>query len=327
MFRYVVKRLLWMIPVLLGVSILVFAIQALAPGDPADLALGDYATEEAKDAWREQHGLNESIVVQYGKYMGNILFHGDFGNSYQTGKPITEDLFKRLPVTLLTAFAGAAIAALIGTPLGIISATNRDKWPDYISRILGMAGISMPNFWFAMLLIMLFALNLKWLPVSGFYSPKYWILPMMTQGILGAASQLRYTRSAVLDAIQQDFVRTARAKGQTEKNVIFHHVLRNAMIPIITNTGRQFAGGMAGTVVIEQIFSIAGLGTLMITAVNNRDFPTLRGCVLLIAFMMSIVNLLVDLAYTAADPRIKSRFASDKKKKKTKEAAKGGAAA
>lgn len=316
MIRYTIKRLLWMIPVLLGVSIIVFAIQALAPGDPADLALGEYASAEAKEEWREVRGLNKPIVVQYFDYMYSVIVKHDFGNSYQSGRPIAEELFNRLPTTLFTAFTAAIIAALIGIPLGIISATHRNSFLDSVCRVLGMLGISMPNFWFAMLLIILFALNLRWFPVSGFYSPIYWVLPMMTQGLLGSASQMRYTRSAVLDSIQQDFVRTARAKGQSENKIIMHHALRNAMIPIVTNLGHHIAGGMAGTVVIEQIFSIAGIGTLMISAVNNRDFPTLRGCVLLIAFTMSIVNLLVDLSYTAIDPRIKSRFETKKKTKK-----------
>lgn len=312
-----------MIPVLFGVSVLVFAIQVLAPGDPADLALGEYASEEAKEVWREEHDLNKPIIVQYGKYMAGILTRGDFGSSYQNGKSVTESLITRFPTTLLTAFGGALIAALIGIPLGIIAATHRNTWIDSGARFLGMLGISIPNFWFALLLIMLFALKLKWLPVSGFYSPRYWILPIMAQGILGAASQMRYTRSAVLDSLQSDFVRTARAKGQTENKVIMHHVLGNAMIPIVTNIGHHIAGGMAGTVVMEQIFSIAGIGTLMITAVNNRDYPMLRGCVLLVAFTMSIVNLIVDLSYTAVDPRIKSRFVTKKKRSKKK----GGAEA
>lgn len=320
MLRYIVKRLLWMIPVLIGVSILVFAIQALAPGDPADLALGDYATEEAKYEWREEHGLNKSIVVQYGEYIYNLVVKGDFGNSYQTGKPITGELIARLPITLLMAFACAIIASLIGVPLGIISAVKRNTPLDSAARVFAMLGISMPNFWFALLLIMLFGVQLRWLPVSGFYGPKYWILPMVTQGILGSASQMRYTRSAVLDSLQQDFVRTARAKGQTENKVITHHVLRNALIPILTNFGHHVAGGMAGTVVLEQIFSIPGIGTYMISSVNNRDFPALRGCVLLIAVAMAIVNLLVDLSYTAADPRVKTRLASAKKKKPEKHA-------
>ena len=320
MFRYIVKRLLWMIPVLIGVSILVFAIQALAPGDPADLALGDYATEEAKYEWREEHGLNKSIIVQYGEYIYNLVVKGNFGNSYQTGKPITGELMARLPITLLMAFACAIIASLIGVPLGIVSAVKRNTPLDSAARVFAMLGISMPNFWFALLLIMLFGVQLRWLPVSGFYGPKYWILPMVTQGILGSASQMRYTRSAVLDSLQQDFVRTARAKGQTENKVIMHHVLRNALIPILTNFGHHVAGGMAGTVVLEQIFSIPGIGTYMISSVNNRDFPALRGCVLLIAVAMAIVNLLVDLSYTAADPRVKTRLASTKKKKPEKHA-------
>ena len=316
MLRYVIKRLLWMIPVLLGVSILVFAIQALAPGDPADLALGDYASDEGKYVRREEHGLNKPIVVQYGEYMYNLVFKGDFGTSYQTGKPVTEELLNRLPITLQTALMASVIAALIGIPLGILSAVKRNTWVDSTARVFGILGISMPNFWFALLLIMLFAVTLKWFPVSGWYGPLYWILPMMTQGLLGSASQMRYTRSAVLDSLQQDFVRTARAKGQAEGKIIRHHVLGNALIPIVTNFGHHIAGGMAGTVVIEQIFSIPGIGTLLISSVNNRDFPQLRGCVLLIALCMSVVNLLVDLSYTAIDPRIKTRFASGARKKK-----------
>ncbi len=306
--RYIIKRLLWMIPVLLGISILIFALQVITPGDPADMALGDNATEEQKEEWREKYDLDKPIVVQYGKYMWNIITKGDFGNSYRTGKPITQQILERWPTTFMLAFFTTVIAAIIGITLGIFSALYRGKWFDNVARFFGMLGISMPNFWFALLLIMLFALDLKWFPVSGWYGPKYWVLPSLTLGILGSAAVLRITRSSMLDNIQADFVRTARAKGQTERVVTLHHILKNAMIPITTNIGFQFAMGLAGTMVMEQIFAIAGLGNLMVTAINNRDYPQLRGSILLVAVTVCVVNLIVDILYAVFDPRVKARY-------------------
>lgn len=306
--RYIIKRLLWMIPVLLGISILIFALQVITPGDPADMALGDNATEEQKEEWREKYDLDKPIVVQYGKYMWNIITKGDFGNSYRTGKPITQQILERWSTTFMLAFFTTVIAAIIGITLGIFSALYRGKWFDNVARFFGMLGISMPNFWFALLLIMLFALDLKWFPVSGWYGPKYWVLPSLTLGILGSAAVLRITRSSMLDNIQADFVRTARAKGQTERVVTLHHILKNAMIPITTNIGFQFAMGLAGTMVMEQIFAIAGLGNLMVTAINNRDYPQLRGSILLVAVTVCVVNLIVDILYAVFDPRVKARY-------------------
>ena len=306
--RYIIKRLLWMIPVLLGISILIFALQVITPGDPADMALGDNATEEQKEEWREKYDLDKPIVVQYGKYMWNIITKGDFGNSYRTGKPITQQILERWPTTFMLAFFTTVIAAIIGITLGIFSALYRGKWFDNVARFFGMLGISMPNFWFALLLIMLFALDLKWFPVSGWYGPKYWVLPSLTLGILGSAAVLRITRSSMLDNIQADFVRTARAKGQTERVVTLHHILKNAMIPITTNIGFQFAMGLAGTMVMEQIFAIAGLGNLMVTAINNRDYPQLRGSILLVAVTVCVVNLIVDILYAVFGPRVKARY-------------------
>ena len=306
--RYIIKRLLWMIPVLRGISILIFALQVITPGDPADMALGDNATEEQKEEWREKYDLDKPIVVQYGKYMWNIITKGDFGNSYRTGKPITQQILERWPTTFMLAFFTTVIAAIIGITLGIFSALYRGKWFDNVARFFGMLGISMPNFWFALLLIMLFALDLKWFPVSGWYGPKYWVLPSLTLGILGSAAVLRITRSSMLDNIQADFVRTARAKGQTERVVTLHHILKNAMIPITTNIGFQFAMGLAGTMVMEQIFAIAGLGNLMVTAINNRDYPQLRGSILLVAVTVCVVNLIVDILYAVFDPRVKARY-------------------
>ena len=304
MVRYVIRRLLLMIPVIIGVTLLIFMLQAFTPGDPAKLALGNDATEEELQQWRD---LNAPILVQYGKYMWGVL-HGDFGISYRSPKNITTTIFERWPTTFLVAILSVSISALIGVALGIIAALHRNSWVDSFARFLGMLGVSMPNFWFALLMIMQFALNLKWFPVSGFYGPEYWVLPMATVGILGSAGLLRLTRSAVLDSLSADYIRTARSKGQKEGKIVLHHVLRNALIPIVTSIGGHFAAALGGTIILEQIFAIPGLGQLMVNAIYQRDYPLIRGSVLLVAVTASVVNLLVDLIYAWIDPRVMAAF-------------------
>ncbi len=307
MVRYVIRRLLLMIPVIIGVTLLIFMLQAFTPGDPAKLALGNDATEEELQQWREERDLNAPILVQYGKYMWGVL-HGDFGISYRSPKNITTTIFERWPTTFLVAILSVSISALIGIALGIIAALHRNSWVDSFARFLGMLGVSMPNFWFELLMIMQFALNLKWFPVSGFYGPEYWVLPMATVGILGSAGLLRLTRSAVLDSLSADYIRTARSKGQKEGNIVLHHVLRNALIPIVTSIGGHFAAALGGTIILEQIFAIPGLGQLMVNAIYQRDYPLIRGSVLLVAVTASVVNLLVDLIYAWIDPRVMAAF-------------------
>ncbi|MCI9431353.1 MAG: ABC transporter permease [Oscillospiraceae bacterium] len=307
MVRYVIRRLLLMIPVIIGVTLLIFMLQAFTPGDPAKLALGNDATEEELQQWREERDLNAPILVQYGKYMWGVL-HGDFGISYRSPKNITTTIFERWPTTFLVAILSVSISALIGVALGIIAALHRNSWVDSFARFLGMLGVSMPNFWFALLMIMQFALNLKWFPVSGFYGPEYWVLPMATVGILGSAGLLRLTRSAVLDSLSADYIRTARSKGQKEGKIVLHHVLRNALIPIVTSIGGHFAAALGGTIILEQIFAIPGLGQLMVNAIYQRDYPLIRGSVLLVAVTASVVNLLVDLIYAWIDPRVMAAF-------------------
>lgn len=314
MLKYIIERIIMMIPVLFGVSIIVFMLQVLTPGDPADMALGADVTEEAKEEWREAYNLNDPIVVQYGKYMGKLLFKGDFGLSYRSGSSVNEEIAYRWPISFQLALYGTIIASLIGIPLGIISAKHRGKFLDSLARLVGIVGISLPIFWFAFLMIMLFAVKLGWFPVSGLYSWKHWVLPVLTLGILSSASILRVTRSSVLDCISQDYIRTARAKGQTEGVITRHHILRNAMIPITNSIGTQFANGLGGSAIIESVFVLNGMGTCMVTAINSRDYALLRACVLLIAVAVSVVNLLIDIVYTFIDPRVKSRFSSSKKK-------------
>jgi len=307
MLRYTFRRILLMIPVLVGVTFIIFLLQSFTPGDPATLVLGNDATEQELHDWRENFGLNDPLVVQYIEYMAGVCI-GDFGVSYRTNKNITITLLERWPTTFLVAIYSVTLAVVLGMVLGIVAALKRNTWVDSVVRILAMLGVSMPNFWFALLLIMQFALKWKILPVSGLYGPEYWILPIGSIGILSSAGIMRITRSSMLDSIMADYIRTARAKGQKEFKIVVHHILRNALIPIVTNIGGMVAVNMGGTIIMEQIFAISGLGKQMISAINQRDYPLLRGCVLLIAITTSVVNLVVDLIYAAIDPRVKAAF-------------------
>lgn len=325
MVRYIIKRLLLMIPVLLAVALLIFALQLVTPGDPARLMLGDEATEEDIANWHEEHGLNDPFLVQYLKYVFNIITKGDFGISWRTGKTITTSVLERWPTTFLLASLTTGIAVILGLFLGILAAKHRNTIIDSGVRVLSMLGISMPNFWFALLLILLFAVKLKWVPVSGFSTWKHWILPCITMGVLGSAGQMRMVRSSYLDNMGADFVRTAKAKGQTEAVITRHHILRNSLIPIINSACMTFAMNMGGATVLEQIFAIPGLGTLMVSAINSRDFPQLRASVLLIAATVSVMNLVADLLYALVDPRIKAGFKKSGKVRKAPKLAEGGA--
>ncbi len=320
MWKYIVKRLLSMIPVLLGVSLIIFTLLYFTPGDPASMVLGEQASEEAKEEWRDRYGLNDPFWVQYGRYIKDIVTKGDFGNSYRNGRSVTESLMERFPVTFLLAVFTCVLAILIGVVLGIIAANHQNSWVDAIARVFGMLGISIPMFWLALLLIMFFAVKLQWFPVSGFYGPRYWVLPSIAMGMTHAASLMRITRSSVLDCIRQDYVRTARAKGQTEGVITRHHILRNALIPIVTAAGTSFGIALGGAMIMEQIFAIPGLGRLMVDGINQRDYPMVRGAVLLLALSFSLVNLAVDVLYAYIDPRIKAQYQGASKKKKKAEA-------
>lgn len=315
MLRYIAKRILMMIPVLLAVSFLIFSLMYLAPGDPARIVLGDDAPEEAVLEKREELGLNDPFLVQYGRYIYNIVFHFDFGVSYSTGEPVVKTLLERYPVTIELALCCMFMMIIMGLPIGIISAVKQYSLLDNISVSVGLIAVSMPNFWLGLVLIMFFSLKLRLLPASGFYGWKYWILPSMTVGFSNAASLLRTTRSAMLECIRQDYVDTARAKGQSEFKTIMHHVLGNAWIPILTVIGMTFGRLLGGAIISEQIFSIPGLGKLMIDSINMRDYPMVRGGVLMLAFTFSMMNLVVDILYTFIDPRLKTEFAVKKRKK------------
>ncbi len=320
MWRYIAKRLLSMIPVLIGVSFIIFTLLYFTPGDPASMVLGEQASEEAKNEWREEYGLNDSFWTQYFRYIKDIVTKGDFGDSYRNGRSVTSSLIDRFPTTFLLAVCTCVVAMLVGVVLGIVAANHQNSWIDAIARVFGMIGISMPMFWFALLLIMFFAVKLQWFPVSGFYGPRYVVLPAIALGLTHAASLMRITRSSVLDCIRQDYVRTARAKGQTEGVITRHHILRNALIPIVTAAGTSFGIALGGAMIMEQIFAIPGLGRLMVDGINQRDYPIVRGAVMLLALSFSLVNLAVDMLYAYIDPRIKAQYQGASRKKQKTEA-------
>lgn len=316
MLRYIGKRLLMMIPVLLGVMIVVFTIMYITPGDPARMILGDAAQQEAVDQLREELGLNDPYIVQLGRYLKDVIFHLDLGESYSTGKSVFGEIAQRFPTTLTLASLSVGIAVLVGVSMGIISATKQYSIFDKLATSVSLLGVSMPTFWAGLMAVIIFAVQLRWLPPSGSYGPEYWVLPSLVLGLHCSATIMRMTRSSMLEVIRQDYIRTARAKGQKESVVIVYHALKNAMIPVATVIGMQFGGLLGGSILIESIFAIPGLGKFIIDSINTRDNPVVQGGVLLLALSFSIVNLLVDILYSYLDPRIKSQYKVFKKKKK-----------
>lgn len=317
MIKFIFRRILMMIPVLLGVSLAVFTMNYFTPGDPAVMILGDMATPEDIQMMRTELKLDEPYVVQYVNYVKNIVTKGDFGTSYSTKRPVLEELLERFPNTFKLAGLSVLLSVIIGVTVGIISATRQYSFLDNFATTLSLIGVSMPNFWQGMMLILVFAVYLRWLPPSGFSTPLHWILPAVTIGTSSAASIMRMTRSSMLEVIRQDYIRTARAKGQSERVVIWSHALKNALIPVITVVGLSFGRLLGGAVLTESIFSIAGIGKLMVDSINLRNYPMVQGGVLFIAVVMSIVNLIVDVLYAYVDPRIRTQYTSFRIRKKS----------
>ena len=304
MLKYISKRIIYLIPVLIGIVFLVFTIMYFSPGDPAKLILGDRAPEEQVAALRHELGLDLPYYQQLFNYIKNAI-HGDFGNSYQLRMPVWDIIKLRFPLTLqLTTFT-MLIAVLIGVPVGILSAVKQYSVIDAFSVIFALLMASIPAFWLGMLLMLLFSLNLGWLPSSGYEGVKWLILPSITLGFINCATIMRMTRSSMLEVVRQDFIRTARAKGATEKRVIFRHALKNAIIPVITVVGTAFGSSLGGAVVTETVFGLPGMGKQIITAIRQKDNPVVLASVIVIALAFSLVNLIVDILYTYVDPRIR----------------------
>lgn len=307
MHRYIFRRLLLLIPVMLGVSFLVFTIMFFTPGDPAKILLGERAPEAEVQALRTQMGLDDPFFVQYGRFIFNAL-RGDLGRSLTTRRPAALELFARFPATMQLAAMGVLVAVLIGIPIGIVSATRQYSVFDGASMVLALIGVSMPNFWQGIMMVLLFSIVLRWFPSSGYGTFAHLIMPSLTIGTSSAATITRMTRSSMLEVVRQDYIRTARAKGLSERVVITRHALKNALIPIVTVIGLQFGYLLGGAVLTETIFSWPGVGRLMVDAIRQRDYPVVQGGVLLLALTFSVVNLLVDVLYAYIDPRIKAQY-------------------
>ncbi|MDJ0953146.1 MAG: ABC transporter permease [Acidimicrobiia bacterium] len=309
---FLVRRILQMFLALLGVSIVVFALMHLVPGDPVRVALGTRFDQDLYDALRERVGLDKPLIEQYLSWLGNAIT-GDLGVSFRNGQPVTTLILERLPATITLALAALFIALIVALPAGIISAVRSGSGLDYTVSAASQVGISMPDFWAGVMYILLFSLALGWLPSSGFTpfgdGPVEWarhlVLPALTIGLISGSIITRFVRSAVLEALNQDYVLTARAKGLTEWQIVRRHVLPNAWIPIVTVVGLQLGFLLGGVVVVEVIFAWPGLGRLALTAVKDRDFTVLQGAVLYIAFMFLAINLVVDIIYARLDPRVR----------------------
>ena len=301
---YLLKRVILALPVLLGVSVVVFTMIRLIPGDPAQLMAGQAATQEIITEIRRDLGLDRPIIVQYAYFLRNAV-RGDLGRSLFNRAPVTEELALRFPRTVRLGLASMLVAAAIGVPAGIISATRHLSWVDSLVMVVALAGVSMPVFWLGLNLILIFAVRLQWLPAIGHESWAHLILPAVTLGAASAAIIARMTRSAMLEVLRQDYVRTARAKGVAEPTVIGRHALRNALIPVVTVAGLQLGTLLGGAVLTESVFAWPGVGRLLVDAVLARDYPIIQGTVLLIATTFVLLNVLVDLLYAVLDPRIR----------------------
>jgi peptide/nickel transport system permease protein len=310
MWHVIVRRIFSMIPLLIAMSMVVFLAMHLAPGDPAEIMGGPTASPEDIQNIRAKLGLDDPLHIQYWRYFKGVL-QGDLGFSVQSQQAVSEAILVRLPNTIILSTSSILLAIIIGLPLGVISAVKQNTWIDNSSQVAALAGVSVPNFWLGIVFIIIFGVMLRWLPVGGLAeNPLSWegirhlILPSFSLGAGTAALVARMTRSSVLEVIRKDYVRTARAKGVPDSKVLLVHTLRNALIPVLTIIGVSFGVLLGGAIITEQVFSINGIGRLLIQAISQRDFPMVQGCVLIIAAIFVTINLIVDILYTVVDPRI-----------------------
>jgi len=306
--KYVLNRLFWLAVTVLCVAVLIFTVMHFTPGDPAHIILGEGLPEADYAAMRERLGLNDPFFTQLFRFLYNAITKFDFGDSWTYGVPVVEELGRRLPRTVLLGLFGVILNTFVGIPIGISAALHRNSWQDQGVLILSMAFVSIPGFWLAIQMVVLFTKELQWLPGFGIGTWKHWVMPIMATSFTGIANMARQTRSAVLETCRADFVTTARAKGLAERVVTYKHLLPNAMIPIMGMLGGQFSRLIAGSAIIETVFSFPGVGTYMLTGLSNRDYPITMTCVLMLATFSSIMHLVVDLSYAWLDPRIKAQY-------------------
>ncbi len=311
MFRYLLQRLLYSIPVFLGVLTIVFFVVRVIPGDPATAALGDYASKEAVEALRQRMGLNAPLWVQYFQFLGDLL-RGDLGTSLISGRPVAEQVLQALPYSLELTVVSILVGIALGIPTGVYTATHRNQLPDYVGRVVSLVGLSVPAFYFGILLMLLFAIQLKWLPAIGGgdladvgENLRYLVLPSLTLGLVMTASVARLTRSAMLDVLSQDYMRTARSKGLRERLVLFRHGLRSALIPVVSLTGIWAVSLIGDSVTTEIVFARPGLGKMMVGAILQRDYTALQSIMVVYTGLVVLVNLVADLIYGVVDPRVR----------------------
>jgi len=309
MWKYVLFRLLLLIPIVLGVSFIVFSILAMVPSDPGRMILGEHAELAAIEQLNKELGFDQPFLVRYFSFVKNAVTKFDFGTSYLTREPVLHEVIDRFPNTLLVASLSVLCSALIGIPLGILSAVKQYSIADGIASVTAMFLAAVPGFWLAMMFMLIFALSLGLFPASGVGTWKHFVMPVMTMTLPAAAQLLRLTRSTMLETIRQDYIRTARAKGASERRVIFSHALKNALLPIITILGINFGSQLSGAIIVETVFSIPGLGQLLVTSIRSKDIPQVMACTLFIATLFCLIILAVDLLYAFVDPRIKAKYA------------------
>ena len=302
--NFLLRRILLLIPVLWGVATLVFLLLHFIPGDPVDLMLGDSALGTDRESLRNQLGLNDPLIVQYLRYFGDLL-QGDWGTSLFSKKPVFEEIMERVPATMELMFGAMVVTILVAMPLGLIAAVSKGTWIDQGAMIFSLLGVSIPNFWLGPMLILLFSIHFDLLPVNERGGLEHLILPALTLGTSLASILARITRSSVVETLEAEYIRTARSKGISELRILFRHALRNALIPIVTVIGLQVGVLLSGAIITEAIFDWPGLGNLLISAINSRNYPLVQGCVLFIAGSYVMVNLVIDLLYAYLDPRIR----------------------
>ncbi|MCI6965972.1 ABC transporter permease [bacterium] len=308
MIRYVIKRILMLIPLVFCITFVVYGLMSLAPGDPATIMLPSNAPQEQKDALNHELGYDRPFLVKYVDYVGKMIFKLDFGTSYRTSQPIINEIKVRLPISIRLAFFGLSLAAVIGIPLGVLSAVKQYSLLDTIPSVIALTLSAVPSFWLGMMMIYILAYKLGWLPSFGMGSIKHWILPTLTIAVVYAAEILRYTRSSMLETIRADYVRTARAKGVAERKVIWKHAMKNGLLPVITLLGSSFGAQIGGAIVTENLYNLPGLGTLTLISINMRDTPTVVATSVIFAILYNIILILVDLMYAFIDPRIKAKY-------------------
>lgn len=308
MYKYIIKRLLMIIPILFGVALIIFFILQFTPGDPGSLILGAGGDQSAIDKLNEELGYNRPVFEKFLSYISNVIFNLDFGISYRTRLPVFDAMKDRIPVSIILASSTIIFASMLGIPIGVFSAVKQYSLLDTFPTVISLFLAALPGFWLGMMMMYLFSLKFGWLPSNGVGTWQHYILPVVSLGLPYAAQEMRFTRSSMLETIRQDYVRTARAKGANERIVIWKHALKNALLPVITVTGGNFGALLGGAVVTESLFNIPGLGSLIVTSIKLKDVPTVMGSTMILAAMFSLILLGVDLLYAYVDPRIKAKY-------------------